>query len=79
RCACMHHGSDPDRSTEYKSATRYRVQGGLASEVVFLLRWTSDGPDLKPAAGLATVKGCVATRWPTATLDARRTTGGQPS
>jgi hypothetical protein len=57
----MHHGSDPDRSTEYKSATRYRVQGGLASEVFFLPPPTSARPDLKPAAGLATVKGYVAT------------------
>jgi hypothetical protein len=60
-----------DGSTEYKSATRYRVQGGLASEVVLMPPTTSPHLDLKPAAGLATVKGCVAARWPAATLDRR--------
>ena len=67
----MHHGSDPDRSTEYKSATRYRVQGELASEVVLISPPTSPRADLKAAAELATVKGCLATRWPPATLDGR--------
>jgi hypothetical protein len=60
-----------DGSTEYKSATRYRVQGGLASEVVLMPPTASLRRDLKPGSGLAAVKGCVAARWPAATLDRR--------
>ncbi|MEA2956852.1 MAG: hypothetical protein QOJ58_2352 [Alphaproteobacteria bacterium] len=46
-------------------------KAGLASEVVLMPPTASPRPDLKPAAGLATVKGCVASRWPAATLDRR--------
>jgi hypothetical protein len=79
RCACMHHGTGPDRPTEYKSATRYRVQGGLASELVLMPPPASSRRHLKPAAGLATVKGCVAARWPAATLDRRSARAAQPA
>src|SRR5260221_4182986 len=71
RCACMHHGTGPDRPTEYKSATRYRVQGGLASEVVLMPPTASSRRNLKPAAGLTTVQGCRATPLPCATLTLR--------
>src|SRR6266581_7346089 len=47
----------------------YRVQGGLASEVVLMPPAASPRRDLKPGSGLAAVKGCVAARWPAATLD----------
>src|ERR1700740_1183478 len=64
RCACMHHGSGPDGSTEYKSAARYRAAGEHAQEVVSMSPTTKKAhPALKPAAGLAIVKGYVASRW----------------
>jgi len=50
---------------------KYRVQGGLASEVVLMLPPASPRRDLKPGSGLAAVKGFVAARWPAATLDRR--------
>src|SRR5437588_4021132 len=49
----------------------YRVEGGLASEVVLVPPTASPRRGLKPGAGLAAVKGCVAARWPAATLDRR--------
>src|ERR1700737_889948 len=48
----MHHGSGPDGSTEYKSATRYRVQGELASEVVSMSPTTKkSSPDPQACRG----------------------------
>src|SRR5260370_37023187 len=57
RCACMHHGSGPDGSTEYKSATRYRVHGGPASVGGLTPPPTSPCPGLQPAAQPATDTG----------------------